>query len=116
LYTRVLGPPSSLFRVNCDCTRGRAPEVGGLAGGITKSTVARKVQRAKVIDALFLRTSERLEPSNTTPLRVTSLGDESEAPGPDGGRTALDELELVVGLTLEAWYPERTYVLDDGGL
>lgn len=39
---------------------------------------------------------------------VTSWGE------PDGGRTASDELELVVGLTLEAWYPERTYVLDGG--
>lgn len=39
---------------------------------------------------------------------VTSWG------GPDGGRTASDELELVVGLTLEAWYPERTYVLEGG--
>jgi hypothetical protein len=47
---------------------------------------------------------------------VTSWDDECEGPGPDGGRTALEELELVVGLTLEAWYPERTYVLDDGGL
>jgi hypothetical protein len=69
----------------------------------------------KFIDVLSLRTSERLELSNTTPLMVTSW-DESEGPGPDGGRTALDELEFVVGLTLEAWYPERTYVLDDGGL
>ena len=118
MYTRVLGPPSSLFRVNCDCTRGRAPEVGVLAGGTTRSTVARKVQRAKFIDALSLRTSERLELSNTTPLMVTSWDDECEGPGPDGGRTALDELELVVESTAEAWYPERTYVLndDDGGL
>jgi hypothetical protein len=46
---------------------------------------------------------------------VTSWG-ECEGPGPDGGRTALVEFELVVGLTLEAWYPERTYALDDGGL
>ena len=60
------------------------------------------------MDALSLRTSERLELSNTTPLMVTSWG------GPDGGRTASDELELAVGLTLEAWYPERTYVLDGG--
>lgn len=85
LYTRVLGPPSSLFRVNCDCTRGRAPEVGDLAAGV-----------------MFLRTSERLELSNATPLMVTSWDDECSGPGPDGGRTALDELELVVGLTLEA--------------
>jgi hypothetical protein len=113
LYTRVLDPPSSLFRVNCDCTRGRVPEVGDLAGGITRSTVARKVQRAKLIDALSLRTSERLELSNTTPLMVTSW-DECGGPGPDGGRTALDEFVLVVGSTLEAWYPERTYVLDGG--
>lgn len=116
MYTRVLGPPSSLFRVNCDCTRGRAPEVGGLAGVITRSTVARKVQQAKFIDALFLRTSERLELSNTTPLMATSWDDECEEPGPDGGCTALEELELVVGSTLEARYPERTNVLDDGGL
>jgi hypothetical protein len=81
-----------------------------------RSTVARKVQRAKFIDALSLRTSERLELSNTTPLMVTSWDDECDGPGPDGGPTALDELKLVVGLTLEAWYPERTYVLDDGGL
>jgi hypothetical protein len=47
---------------------------------------------------------------------VTSWDDECDGPGPDGGPTALDELKLVVGLTLEAWYPERTYVLDDGGL
>jgi hypothetical protein len=47
---------------------------------------------------------------------VTSWDDGFEGPGPDGGRTALGELELEVGLTLEAWYPERTYVLDDGGL
>jgi hypothetical protein len=47
---------------------------------------------------------------------VTSWDDECDEPGPDGGPTALDELKLVVGLTLEAWYPERTYVLDDGGL
>jgi hypothetical protein len=47
---------------------------------------------------------------------VTSLDDEWEGPGPGTGRTALDELELEIGLTLEAWYPERTYVLDDGGL
>lgn len=74
-----------------------------------------RFQRTKFIDALFLRTSERLDPSNTTPLMVTSL-DDWEGPGPDTGRTTLDELELVVGLTLGAWYPERTYVLDDGGL
>jgi hypothetical protein len=114
LYTRFLGPPSILFRVNCDCTRGRAPDVGDLAGGITRSTVARKVQRARFIDALFLRTSERLELSNATPLIVTSWDDECSGPGSDGGRTALDELELVIELTLEAWYPERTYVLDGG--
>ena len=59
----------------------------------------RKVQPAKIIDALFLRTSERLELSNMTPLRVTSLDDECDGPGPGGGRTALDELG--VGLTLE---------------
>jgi len=79
-------------------------------------TVARKVQRAKFIDALSLRTSERLELSNTTPLTVTSWDDECEGPGPDRGRTALDELEFVVGLRPEAWYPERTYDLDGGGL
>jgi hypothetical protein len=82
--------------------------MGAWTGGVTRSTVARKVQRVKFIDALSLRTSERLELSNTTPLMVTSW-DECEGPGPDGGRTALDELVLVVGLTLEAWYPERTY-------
>lgn len=65
---------------------------------------------------MSFRTSERLELSNVTPLMVTSWDDDCEGPTPDGGRTALDELEPVVGLTLEAWYPERTYVLDDGGL
>ena len=57
-----------------------------------------------------------MEPSNTTPLMVTSLDDEWEGPVSATGRTALDELDFDVGLTLEAWYPERTYVLDDGGL
>jgi len=48
---------------------------------------------------------------------ATSWDDECEGPGPDGGRTAaLDEFELVVGSTLGARYPERTNVLDDGGL
>lgn len=47
---------------------------------------------------------------------ATSWDDECEEPGPDGGCTALEELELVVGSTLEARYPERTNVLDDGGL
>jgi hypothetical protein len=75
-----------------------------------------RFQWAKFIDALSLRTRESLEPSNTTPLMVTSLDDEWVGPGPDTGRTALDELDFEVGLTLKVWYPERTYVLDDGGL
>jgi len=33
---------------------------------------------------------------------VTSRDDKCEGPGPDGGRTALDELELVIGLAPEA--------------
>jgi hypothetical protein len=66
---------------------------------------------------MSLRTSERLELSNTTPLMVTSWGVEFEGPGPDGGRTVVDDgLELVVGLTPEAWCSERTYDFDDGGL
>jgi hypothetical protein len=68
------------------------------------------------MDALSLRTSERLELSNVTPLMVTSWGDGCEGPGPDGGRTVVDDLELVVGLTPEDWYSGRTYAFDDGGL
>jgi hypothetical protein len=102
LYTRVLGPPSSLFLENCDCTRGREPEDGGLAVGITRSDCCTKDSGGEGIDALSLRTSERLELSNTTPSMVTSRDDKCEGPGPDGGRTALDELELVIGLAPEA--------------
>jgi len=47
---------------------------------------------------------------------ATSWDDEWEGPGPDGGRTVLDGLELVVESTLEALYPGRTNVLDDAGL
>jgi hypothetical protein len=79
-------------------------------------TVARKVESGKIIDALSLRTSERLELSNTTPLMVTSWGVEFEGPGPDGGRTVVDGFKLVVVLTPETWCSERTYVFDDGGL
>jgi hypothetical protein len=78
--------------------------------------VARIAERGKIIDALSLRTSERLELSNTTPLMVTSWGDDWEGLRPDGGRTVVDGLELVVGLTPEAWYSGRTYGFDDGGL
>jgi hypothetical protein len=83
---------------------------------MTGDDVARKAETGKVIDALSLRTRERLELSNTTPLMVTSWGVEFEGSGPDGGRTVVDGLELVVGLTPEAWCPERTYDFDDGGL
>lgn len=76
--------------------------------------VARKAEQGKVIDVLSLRTSERSELSNTTPLMVTSWDDGCEGPGPDGGRTVVDGLELVVVLALEAWYSGRTYALDDG--
>lgn len=73
--------------------------------------VARKFETVKIIDALSLRTSERLELSKTTPLMVTSWDDGA---GPDGGRTSVDELEVAVGLALETC--GRTYTFDDGGL
>jgi hypothetical protein len=63
--------------------------------------------------ALSLRTRERLELSNTTPLMVTSRGCVREGPGPDGGRTVADGFALSVEVALEAWYPEA---FDDGGL
>ena len=86
----------------------------GLVEGTTGMVVARKAEKGKITDALSLRTSERLELSNTTPLMVTSWGGKCEGPGPDGGRTVVDGLELVVELTLGAC--GRTYPFDDGGL
>ena len=85
-----------------------------MAEGITGTVVARKVETVKIIDALSLRTSERLELSNTTPLMVTSWGDECDGAGPDGGRTVVDELELAVGLVLETC--GRAYTFDVEGL
>jgi len=61
---------------------------------------------------MSLRTSERLELSNTTPLMVTSWEDECDGAGPDGGRTVVDEFELAVGLALETC--GRTYTFDEG--
>ena len=49
------------------------------------------------MDALSLRTRDRLEVSNRTPLMVTSRGCDCDGPGPDGGRTVWIELELEVG-------------------
>jgi hypothetical protein len=70
----------------------------------------------KCTNALSLRTRERLELSNTTPLMVTSWGCESDGPGPGGGRTVGDGRELGAEFELGAWYSARTCVFDDGGL
>jgi hypothetical protein len=103
LYIRVLGPTSDLLRENCEITRGREPAEGGLTEGLTRSDSCTKGRGEECMHALSLRTRERLELSNTTPLMVTSRGCVWEGPAPDGGRTVADGFALSVEVALEAW-------------
>ncbi len=69
---------------------------------MTKGNGCARGRAEKGMDALSLRTRERLEVSNTTPLMVTSRARDCEGPGPDWGRTVANELALEAGVALEA--------------